>query len=164
MKSFAALPLAAALLTAGCAATGPFPSLAVREAERLYASGDPLQSAPEAPDRAGLAGRIAGFLSAASQGDAAFERALAAARPLAARAGASGSESWVAAQEALSRLEAARATTSKAVGALDEFGAAEAKQGPLSKGDYDRLTAALARGAALAAKQQQAVDALRRGL
>ncbi|HEY0149657.1 MAG TPA: hypothetical protein VGB70_11735 [Allosphingosinicella sp.] len=161
MHRFTPLPLLAGLLTVGCAASGTFPSLAPREVEAIYAAGDPLQSAPEAPDRAGLSGRVAAFAAAANENDAAFERALGAARPLAARAGGSGSESWIAAQQAISRVEAARAATTRAVADLDEFALAEARQGPLSTSDYELLTAAMARLHALAKRQQDSVDALR---
>ena len=152
---------AATLLLAGCAAHGPFPSLAPREAERIYAAGDPLQTTPEAPDRAGLASRISGFLAAAAEGEAAFNRALAAARPLAARAGSRGSESWLAAQQAISRVEAARAATTRALGDLDQFAAEQARQGPLSTSDFARLTEATARLQAQADSQRQKVEQLR---
>ncbi|HEX9955448.1 MAG TPA: hypothetical protein VGB48_09585 [Allosphingosinicella sp.] len=158
------LAIAAALLTAGCAASGSFPSLAPREVEAIYAAGDPLQSAPDAPDRAGLGARIESFAGAAAEGSGAFERALAATRPVAARAGARGSESWIAAQQAVSRVEAARAQTSRAVADLDEYALAEARKGPLSIADYERLTAAMDRLRGLAARQQDAADALRRRL
>jgi hypothetical protein len=153
--------LAAALLLAGCASDGAFPSLGVREAERVYASGDPLQTTPEAPDRAGLAGRIAGFVAAANEGEAVFTRALAAARPIAARAGTRGSESWLAAQQAISRAEAARAATTKALGDLDQFSAEQARQGPLSTSDFQQLTEATSRLQAQADRQRQAVEQLR---
>jgi hypothetical protein len=155
------LPLAAALLLAGCASDGAFPSLAVRDAERVYAAGDPLQTTPEAPDRAGLAGRIAAFLAAANEGEAAFARALAAARPLAGRSGTPSSESWLAAQQAISRVEAARAATTRALGDLDQFAAEQARQGPLSTSDFQQLTGATARLQAQADRQRQAVEQLR---
>ena len=153
--------LAAALLLAGCAADGDFPSLAPREAERLYAAGDPLQTTPEAPERAGLSARVAGFLAAAAEGEAAFARALAAAQPLAARAGSAGSESWIAAQQAISRVEAARAATTRALGDLDQFASGQARQGPLSTSDHQLLREAVARVQAQADRQRQAVERLR---
>ena len=156
--------LAAALLTAGCAAAGSFPSLAPREVEAIYAAGDPLQSAPDAPNREGLAERLGAFSAAAADGSGAFERALAAARPVVARAGGRGSESWLAAQQAVSRVEAARAQTSRAVADLDEYVLAEARKGPLSIADYERLTAAMERLHGLSSRQQAAADALRRSL
>ena len=161
MKSANPAASAALLLLAGCAAPGPFPSLAPREVERVYAAGDPLQSAPEAPDRAGLVERIAGFAAAANDNDSAFRQALAAAQPLAARAGAAGSESWISAQQAISRVEAARAATGRALADLDQFTLEQARQGPLSEGDYRRLTEAAASLQAVAARQQEAVDRLR---
>jgi len=164
MKSASPLALAAAALLSGCAAPGPFPSLAPREAERVYAAGDPLQVLPEAPDRAGLAGQVAAFAAAAGAGESAFNTAIAAARPLVSRAGGSGSESWVAAQEAVSRVEAARAATSKAAADLDQFAAAEAQKGPVSTADYQLLTEALVRIGGVANRQQEAVDRLRTSL
>jgi hypothetical protein len=152
---------AAALLLPGCAADGSYPSLAPREAERLYASGDPLQTTPEAAERSGLADRVAGFVASAAEGDEAFRRALAAAQPLAARAGTRGSESWIAAQQAISRVEAARAATTRALADLDMFASEQARQGPLSTADYQRLTGAVARLQAQADSQRQAQERLR---
>ena len=153
--------LAAAFVLTGCAADGAFPSLAVREAERVYAAGDPLQTTPDAPNRAGLGGRIAELLAAGGAGEDAFGRALAAAQPLAARSGAPGSESWIAAQQAISRAEAARAVTTRALGDLDQYSTEQARQGPLSTADFQRLTDALARLQAQAERQRQAVERLR---
>lgn len=164
MKHAPTLATAAALLLAGCATNGPFPSLAPREVERIYAAGDPLQTTPDAPSRAGLSGQVGSLVAAANDGDATFERALAAARPLAARAGASGSESWIAAQQAISRVEAARVATTRALGDLDQFAHTQAQEGPLSTADYERLTGALAQLQALADRQQDAVNRLRQGV
>jgi hypothetical protein len=155
------LALAAALLLSACAAPGTFPSLAPREAERLYAAGDPLQTTPEAPDRAAIAEQIGAVSATAGDGNAAFQRELAAAQPLAARAGRSGSESWIAAQQAISRVEAARATTTRALADLDQFASEQARMGPLSIADFGRLKAAVARLQAQADRQQQAIDRLR---
>ena len=164
MKHAPTLATAAALLLAGCATNGPFPSLAPREVERIYAAGDLLQTTPDAPNRAGLSEQVSGLVAAANDGDAAFERALAAARPLAARAGTSGSESWIAAQQAISRVEAARVATTRALGDLDQFAHTQAQEGPLSTADYERLTGALAQLQALADRQQDAVNRLRAGV
>jgi hypothetical protein len=154
MKSALPLLLLPPLLLPGCAAQGPFPSLAQREVERIYAAGDPIAVVPDAPDRQGMSGRIAAFAGRAREGNLDFERALAQARPLAARAGAAGSESWLAAQQAVSRAQAARAATVSALADLDQFAAAQALEGPLSPGDYGRLTESLAQMQALAAGQE----------
>jgi hypothetical protein len=127
----------------------------------VYAAGDPLQTTPDAPNRAGLGGRIAELLTAGAAGEDAFRRALAAAQPLAARSGAPGSESWIAAQQAISRAEAARAVTTRALGDLDQYSTEQARQGPLSTADFQRLTDALARLQAQAERQRQAVERLR---
>ena len=165
MKRFEALlllPLLAAC--AACAARGPYPSLEPRPAEALYASGDPVAPAPVHPDRPEVAQTVAGLLSEGRTGDGAFEEALAAARPLAQRAGGYGSESWVAAQQALSRVEAARAATIRALADLDSFAVREAAAGPLSAADYERLTVATAELQRLANDQQMRLNALRTAL
>ena len=146
MRPPALLPTLLLLAAAGCAAPGPYPSLATREGERLYASGDPVRVAPDAPDRPGLASRIASLLAEGRSGNARFEEAVGSARSLASRAGPPGSESWIAAQQALSRTEAARAATVRALADLDALAVEEAREAPLSPGDYRRLiegTAAL---------------------
>ncbi|QAY75450.1 hypothetical protein [Sphingosinicella sp. BN140058] len=152
-----ALPFAAAgclLLAAGCAAPGPFPSLAPRPAEALYASGDPERVPVPAPDRPAIASRIAEFAAAARAGDAAFGEAVAAARPIVGRAGGAGSDSWVAAQQAVSRAQTGRSATLRALADLDAFAIAQAAEGPLSAGDGERLQAATKALQALADRQQ----------
>jgi hypothetical protein len=137
----AALPLA--LLAAACAGGGgDYPSLAVREAERIYASGDPIKPAPVIADRPGIAERIGALLAAGRDNAGAFEAALAAAQQLAGRAGGPGSDSWVAAQQAVSRAGAARA-------------------GPVSDADFARLTEGSAQLNALATRQQELLDTVR---
>lgn len=155
------LPLVAA---AGCAAPGPYPSLAPREAERLYASGDPVRVAPDAPDRAGLASRIAALLAEGRSGNARFEEALGSARSLASRAGSPGSESWIAAQQALSRAEAARAATVGALADLDALAVEEARKAPLSPGDYRRLVEGTAALQAIADRQHDQLARLQGAL
>ena len=151
-------------LAAGCAASGSYPSLAPREAEALYASGDPVAPPPVHPDRPGIETAVAELVAAGRAGDAGFEQALAAAQSLSARAGGYGSEGWIEAQQALSRAEAARAATVRALADLDALAIRSTAEGPLSGADYDRLiqgTAALQR---LAGNQQQRLDTLRASL
>ena len=110
---------------AACAAPGPYPSLEPREVERRYAAGDPERVPEPAPDLPVLGGDVGAMLAEARRGDADFEQAVATARPLAARAGPGGSESWIAAQQALSRAEAARAPTVQALADLDAYAVAQ---------------------------------------
>jgi hypothetical protein len=157
-------PLALAALAAGCAAPGPYPSLEPREVERVYAEGDPVRPVPGAADRAGIAARIATLLAEGREGDAAFAGAVGAARALVGRAGASASETWVEAQQAISRAEAARGPTARALAELDQFAAAEAAAAPLSEGDYRRLTEGVAELQRIANRQQDELKRLQGAL
>lgn len=112
------LPLALLLLVAGCATKGDYPSLAPRAVEQLPFEEPIKVDPPVAPDP-DLRGRAAALLADARAGDGSFEAAYARALPLARGAGAAGSDSWVLAQEAISRVEAARMGTTRALAALD---------------------------------------------
>ena len=121
------LPMLALLLSpallAACAQSGSFPSLAPRPAERAAAApqpGDPAaaEPAPPAADPA-LTARLDQLVAAARQGQQAFGAALISAQGAIARAGAPRSESWIEAQLALSRLEAARSPSVTAQSDLD---------------------------------------------
>lgn len=110
--------LVAALVLVGCTSRGSFPSLAKRPFETAQ---PPARPAPTAvPSDAALLARIARFVGDARAGTAAFERAADAARPLAAGAGAPASESWIAAQTAISGLEPLTAPARDALAALDQ--------------------------------------------
>jgi hypothetical protein len=149
---------------AACAAPGPYPSLEPREVERRYAAGDPERVPEPAPDLPALGGSVAELLAEGRRGDTEFERALAAATPLVARAGASGSESWIAAQQALSRAEAARAPTVRALADLDAYAVEQARKGPLSPGDRERVASASAELQEMADRQHAALARLRASL
>lgn len=147
------------LAAAGCAAPGPYPSLAPRPAEKAYAEdADERQPTPQ-PDDPALAVEIDRLAAAARSGAAEFDSALPAAQAAAGRAGGSGSDSWVEAQQALSRLEAARARTTAALADLDRLQVERSSAGTLGEGDRERLRAATAEIQALADSQ---VDRLRR--
>jgi hypothetical protein len=145
------LPLA---LAAACAAPGPYPSLAPRPAEKAYANEDERQPTPQ-PDDPALAREIERLVAAARGGAAEFDAALPAAEAAASAAGASGSDSWVEAQQALSRLEAARARTTAALADLDRLGVERSSAGTLSGGDGNALRAATAELQALADAQAE---------
>jgi hypothetical protein len=143
------LPLFAA---SGCAAPGPYPSLAPRPAEKVYASEDERQPTPQ-PDDPALAAEIDRLVAAAKGGAAKFDTALPAAEATAAAAGATGSDSWVEAQQALSRLETARAQTTAALADLDRVEVERASAGTLSGDDGNALRTAKADLQALADAQ-----------
>src|SRR3954467_4490793 len=101
-----ALAALAAALLAGCVSQGPFPSLAPRPAEQEDWSEEPVHAAPVVADDASLRARIAALLTQAHDGERAFDADLPAAERAAAHVGAEGSDSWIEAQQAISRLQA----------------------------------------------------------
>ena len=159
-RSGASLAILSALLAAaGCAAPGPYPSLAPRPAEKAYAEdADERRPTPQ-PDDPALAAEIDRLAAEARAGGGAFDAALPAAQAAAGAAGGAGTESWIEAQQALSRLESARARTTAALADLDRLTVARASAGTLGDGDRERLRAAVAEIQALSDAQ---VDHLRR--
>ena len=101
------------------------------------------------------------LIAQAEAGQAAFAAELPEARRATARAGASGAEAWVLAQQAVSRAEAARTPTARALGDLDALVLREAAAAELSAADYAVLTAAIDRVAALRNAQDAALAALK---
>jgi hypothetical protein len=147
-----------------CAAPGPFPSLAPRPIEKaLGEPGVPPTVAP-LPDDPALAPRAAAFVDQARAGDRAFHAALPAAEQAAKRAGAVGSDSWIAAQQALSRAEAAETQTTRALADLDRFGSDRADAKAISPADLARLQAATAEIQRLADAQHAEIHRLQAAL
>jgi hypothetical protein len=120
-------------LVAGCAAEGSFPSLAPRPVE--FADGDrpvppcipgadtaaPEPSPPPAAETEAdpvLLARIEQLRLTAREGDSAFDQAIAEAAHAVSSAGASGSDTWIAAQVAVSEAEIARTPTTTALADL----------------------------------------------
>lgn len=139
-----ALALLLLLALGGCAAadTGA-PSLARRAAEaidpRVPVPGQPVQATPAAE----LVRQLESLVAQAVAGDRAFRDASATAGRLAQAAGASGSESWIAAQQALSVAVAARAPVTRALGDIDALGAGRIQQfGGIGAADLEAIGAA----------------------
>ena len=151
--------LAALLAASGCAAPGPYPSLAPRPAEKAYADDADERKPTPQPDDPALAAEIDRLAAAARSGAAEFDAAFPAAQSASTAAGGAGSDSWIEAQQALSRLESARARTTAALADLDRLGVERAGAGTLGEGDAERLRAATAELQALADAQ---ADRLRR--
>ncbi len=152
--------LTALLVAAACAAPGPYPSLAPRPAEKAQAEdADEREPAPQ-PDDPALAERIAGFDAEAQAGAAEFDAALPPAEAAVAAGGAPGSDSWIEAQQAVSRLEAARAKTTATLADLDALSVERSGAGTLSAGDRERLRAAIAGVQALADAQAERIRRL----
>src|SRR5688500_6763904 len=81
-------------------------------------------------------------------------------RAAASRAGAAGSDSWSEAQQALSRLETARARTTAALADLDRLAVERASAGTLGEADAQRMRAATAEIQGLADSQADRLQPL----
>jgi hypothetical protein len=177
------LPLiAASVLVAGCAAQGPFPSLAPRAVERDLAGEDePLPpcipgaeaeaeetaATPMAPAQTEadpvLLARIEQLKSEAREGDSAFEQALPKAAAAVEGAGAAGTEAWVAAQVAVSEAEVARTPTATALAELNALALEEATE-PANPLDQRAIEEATAEVRTLADRQSSRLDELKASL
>ena len=154
-------PCAAALLLAGCVAQGTFPSLAPRPAEQIDMSVDPIRPDPMAADDPALAARVAALVAEARAGWREFEAEAGPAERAASASGPAGSDSWVVAQQALSRLEAARGRTMAARAGLEEL-ALERQDQPTSPADRQAIEAAISEAEAIIARQQARLERIRR--
>ena len=124
MTSRALYPALLAVLLAACATpSGEYPSLALRDAERVEGSFEPdtAQAPPPAPSppSADLLARLAQLRKAAASAHSEFLSGVPAAERLARAAGSIGSDSWASAQVALAGLDSARSETAIALGDLD---------------------------------------------
>lgn len=120
------LSLCGTALLAACAASPDYPSLARRDVERVEGSATPAEGNVNAipdlpPASADLTTRLAGLVDAARKSHSSFEGRQAAARRAVAAAGAARSDSWIAAQVALSDLQTARSGALTALAELDRL-------------------------------------------
>jgi len=149
-------------LTAACAADGPYPSLAQRPAEKAFAAErdapDPV--AQEAAADPALVRQAQDYVARAEAARSTFEGAYEAAAALVARAGPEGSDSWVQAQQALSRAISAETETGRAMADLDQLAAARASAGNLPDADAAALRDASARIQAIAEAQAERMRSL----
>jgi hypothetical protein len=105
--------------------------------------------------------RLAELVNQAQAGDSAFRSAAGSAERLAASAGAPQSESWIAAQQALSVAQAARAPTTRAIADIDSIAAeAVATSGGIPAADLAAIQAAAAQVAAIERSQAARIEAL----
>ncbi|TMJ13882.1 MAG: hypothetical protein E6G94_10795 [Alphaproteobacteria bacterium] len=159
----AAPALLLASLAAGCAAPGDFPSLQPRPIERALAEADAAPDPVPAPADAETVGKAEALLGKIQGGGRDFGALLPEVRRRAAAAGASGSDSWIEAQQALSRLEATRAETVKALADLDAFALAQADAGA-NPATVERLGAITAEGQGIADAQRGEIERLQASL
>ena len=134
-------PILALILLSACTRPGgPYPSLAPRAAEAIDPRVPIVKPLNDRPASAGLVARLESLIAEARAGDAAFQPAAAAAERLAQGAGPPQSESWIAAQQALSAAVAARAPTARAMGDVDSISAQMLKsQGGIAPNDLKAI-------------------------
>jgi hypothetical protein len=163
MRKFGFIAL---LALSGCAAPGgPYPSLQPRAAEAIDPRVPVVRPVNDRPVTPSLAARLAGLVDQAQAGDAAFEGAASAAERLAAGAGSPRSESWIAAQEALTAAIAARKQTATALGDIDEIGATALQtQGGIAPNDLAAIQRAAAAVGSIDRRQAQRIDAMQNRL
>ncbi|MEO6434132.1 MAG: hypothetical protein ABIO29_09195 [Sphingomicrobium sp.] len=154
-------PFLAAVVIGGCSPVGgPYPSLQPRAAEAV----DPRLLVPEVvndrPVSVGLAARLSSLVAEARRGDDAFAPAAATAERLAASAGPPQSESWIAAQQALSAAQAARQPTAQAMGDVDALAAGKlADNGGIAPNDLKAINDAAATIGRIDSRQQAVIAA-----
>jgi hypothetical protein len=152
--------LLALLLSACTTPPAGEPSLAPRAAEAI----DPRVPIPSevvaGPADPALTARIAELLNQVRSGDTAFQGAAQEAARLAAAAGAAQSESWIAAQQAISAMVAARAPVTGALADLDALAAARLASGGMQAGDLAAIRAASAEAGAVSEAEAAAIDRL----
>ena len=153
-----ALPLAAACSTT----TSPEPSLAPRAAEAI----DPRLSIPdEEPSGTvdpALAGRLSALVATVRSAVPAFEARESEASRLAAAAGPVASESWIAAEQALSRLVEQHGVTTQAAADIDAVAASRLEgQRWIARAEREAIAAAAAEVGSISARQAEAIDRLK---
>lgn len=151
--------LLASLLLAGCAESGSVgPSLARRPIESRNLGEPAREATPPVAADAQLRSEIEGLVNRARTGEREFAALLPRTEAAARAAGAEGSESWIAAQQLLSALEAARGTTTAALGRLDALLAGRVLA--RNEAGFVELQSAQQDVAALAEAQQRQFDRL----
>ena len=163
MRSAALLTILA--LGACSTAGGPYPSLQPRAAEAIDPRLEPVRPMNDRPLTPALAAQLAQLIGEARAGDAAFEPAIAQAERLAADAGAPQSESWIAAEQALSAAIAARRATAVALADVDAVSATALQtQGGIAPNDLKAIESAGAEVSTIARRQADRLDALQKRL
>jgi len=159
------LILTTVVLTACSSTGGPYPSLQPRAAEAIDPRVQPVRPINDRPVAAALARQLAALVDQARSGETEFEPAAANAERLAAAAGAPQSESWIAAQEALTAAIAARRPTAMALADIDAIGATALQtQGGIAPNDLKAIQSDASAVAAIARGQTDRIDAIKRRL
>jgi hypothetical protein len=150
------------LLAVGCSSPAMHePSLAPRAAESIDPRLPIPDPVPSGKVDAALAQRLQELVSAAQAGTAAFNAQEGEATRLAAAAGPMASESWVAAQQALSRLVERHGVTTRAAGDIDALaGGRLDSQHWIRPADREAIAAAAAEVGSINEAQSGAIQRL----
>jgi hypothetical protein len=152
------------LLPGACSTvgTGPSPSLAPRAAEAIDPRVAIPDTVPSGPVDAALAAKLGALAGQARGGVSMFDAKRADAERLASAAGPIASESWIAAQQALSLLVEQYGVTTKAAADIDALAAARIEnQHWIRPSDQHAISAAAAEVGAINEAQAAAIARLR---
>jgi hypothetical protein len=153
------------ILTACSAPGGPYPSLQPRAAERIDPRLPVERPINDKPVSGQLAARLSTLVEQARGGSAAFDSAAAAAERLTGNAGLRTSESWIAAQQALTAAIAARAPVTGAVGDIDAIAATALQtKGGIAPNDFAAIQQAAEEVGGLNERQAARIAAIQRRL
>lgn len=158
-----ALPLLPAIAALAACATpcGTATPLAPRAAEAVDPRVPVVSPVRSGPVDAQLAARLAALLDQAENDDAVFREAAARAEQLAASAGAAQSESWVAAQQALSLLVEQHGVATRAAAEIDELASGRLERDRWIKpAEQAAISAAAAEVAAITSSQAEVIQRL----
>jgi hypothetical protein len=152
-------------LTACSSAGGPYPSLQPRAAEAIDPRLPVVRPINDRPVTRALAAQVGALVDQARAGQAAFEPAAADAERLASAAGSPQSESWIAAEQALSAAIAARSATANALGDIDTLSATMLQsQGGIAPNDLAAIKSAAAEISVIAGAQADRIAVIQRRL
>ena len=162
MRTRISIAASALVLLAACSTPSEtYPSLAPRAAEAI----DPRVPIPNevavGPVEPALSNRLAALIDHAKIGDSAFRAAAETAERLASAAGSAQSESWIAAQQALSAAQKARAPTTRALGDIDGLAAtALATRGGIPAGNLAAIQSTAAAVSEIDRRQSERIEAI----
>lgn len=155
------LSITAAIALTGCAGQSElYPSLSIRDAERVSGTFEPVEAEPfvPTPTSEAVLGRIGALGADAARANDRFMAAAERTRGTvaAARGASPGSENWSVAQVALAELESSRSDAMIALAELDQLFV----QASLDAAELSEIEQARAQVAAIVASQDQTITSL----
>ena len=154
--------LAVPLMTACSVTTSPEPSLAPRAAEAIDPRLPISSEEPAGVVDPALATRLSDLTGQVRSAEPAFEAREAEAVRLAGAAGPVASESWIAAEQALSRLVEQYGVTTRAAADVDALASDRLqRQGWIAPADRQAIAAAASEVGAISLRQAEAIDRLK---